>query len=168
MLRYLVVNDKRVSKEFVAAKVGKDTDLVAVIVDERGRVAKPSAETIKAADRELINFSYEFSPIESVLHTDDKSGLMILRLVTEIGGDAVLMRKHLLDAVYFRIGKYYILPSSIHEVLCARCSDMEAGNVTAASLKEMVQNINVTTVYPGERLSDHVYVYDGYVLRIAA
>lgn len=168
MLRYLVVNDKRVGQEFVAAKVGKDTDLVAVIVDEHGRVAKPSAETIKAADRELINFDYEFSPIESVLHADDKSGLMILRLVTEIGGDAVLMRKHLLDAVYFRIGKFYILPSSIHEVLCEPWSYMEANNVTAASLKEMVQNINETTVEPAERLSDHVYIYDGYVLRIAA
>ena len=62
MLRYLVVNDKRVGQEFVAAKVGKDTDLVAVIVDEHGRVAKPSAETIKAADMSLVLLSQCYMP----------------------------------------------------------------------------------------------------------
>ena len=53
-------------------------------------------------------------------------------------------------------GGYYILPSSIHEVLLY--PDM--GGSAAGDLTEMVININETQVAPEERLANSVYHYD--------
>lgn len=53
-------------------------------------------------------------------------------------------------------GDYFILPSSIHEVLLLR----DDGNMDYRALEAMVREINVTQVAPEERLSDQVYHYD--------
>lgn len=53
-------------------------------------------------------------------------------------------------------GSMAILPSSVHEVIAVPVSD----RADAASLEEMVQEINATQVQPEEVLSDRVYYYD--------
>ena len=59
---------------------------------------------------------------------------------------------------------YYVLPSSVHEVVIVPYCD----NITAAELDEMVRDINLTQVSEEEVLSDHAYLYDvkaGYLKR---
>ncbi|XBX04753.1 DUF5688 family protein [Enterocloster clostridioformis] len=59
--------------------------------------------------------------------------------------------------------EFYILPSSIHEVLIlpkSQADDVE-------ELKEMVSSINKDEVEPKERLSDNIYEFDGHSLKIA-
>lgn len=53
-------------------------------------------------------------------------------------------------------GDFFVIPSSIHEVLFLR--KLEA--VTAADLDEIVHGVNATELKPNEVLSDHVYQYD--------
>ncbi len=53
-------------------------------------------------------------------------------------------------------GDYYVLPSSIHEVLLVR----DNGEMTAKDLEAMVREVNATQVAPEEQLTDHVYHYD--------
>lgn len=53
-------------------------------------------------------------------------------------------------------GDYYVLPSSIHEVLLVR----DNGEMTAKTLEAMVREVNATQVSPEEQLTDHVYHYD--------
>lgn len=53
-------------------------------------------------------------------------------------------------------GSYFILPSSIHEVITIP----DDGKITYEELKEMVTEINHAQVSPGERLTDEVYYYD--------
>lgn len=53
-------------------------------------------------------------------------------------------------------GNFYILPSSIHEVILL---PENAGN-SVPELQEMVESINVSDVSPEERLSNQVYHYD--------
>ena len=48
---------------------------------------------------------------------------------------------------------FFILPSSIHEVLAVRRS----ARLSIAELKKLVQNVNQQEVVPEERLSNHVY-----------
>ena len=53
---------------------------------------------------------------------------------------------------------FYILPSSIHELLVI---PMETDNkLTRFSFTEMVQEVNANEVRPEERLSDHCYYYN--------
>ena len=55
-----------------------------------------------------------------------------------------------------RISEYFILPSSVHEVLIVPKNDQ----MDLKTLESMVQDVNATQVSPEERLSDHVYAYD--------
>ena len=53
-------------------------------------------------------------------------------------------------------GDFYILPSSVHELLVIpRDAGMEI-----SELEKMVCEVNATQVSVEERLSDHVYAYD--------
>lgn len=66
----------------------------------------------------------------------------------------------LLDAYFltcrFGMRNFYILPSSIHEVILVPDGD----EWTAEELSHMVRDVNQGQVDPEERLSNHVYYYD--------
>lgn len=53
-------------------------------------------------------------------------------------------------------GDFYVLPSSVHEVLLVA----DDGSMELGYLEEMVRSVNETEVSPAERLSDNVYHYD--------
>ncbi|WP_270913728.1 DUF5688 family protein [Allofournierella sp. CML151] len=53
-------------------------------------------------------------------------------------------------------GDFYVLPSSVHEVLLVA----DDGSMELGYLEEMVRGVNETEVSPAERLSDNVYHYD--------
>ena len=51
---------------------------------------------------------------------------------------------------------YYILPSSVHEVIIVPYSEI----LVCSKLDEMVREINITQVEEEDVLSNHVYLYD--------
>ena len=53
-------------------------------------------------------------------------------------------------------GNFYVLPSSVHEVLLLP----ETGTIRSQELLQMVTEVNATVVSPEERLTDNVYHYD--------
>ena len=53
-------------------------------------------------------------------------------------------------------GDFYVLPSSIHEVLFIA----DDGSMELSHLEEMVRSINEAEVAPADRLSDNVFHYD--------
>lgn len=59
-------------------------------------------------------------------------------------------------------GSFYILPSSIHEVILALADPDDLADLNGATkyLKDIVQTVNRTQVAPEEKLSDSVYYYD--------
>ena len=59
-------------------------------------------------------------------------------------------------------GDFYILPSSIHEVLAIR----DTGEFQSKELENMVKEVNESCVLPEEVLSDHVYHYSEGLDRI--
>lgn len=61
-------------------------------------------------------------------------------------------------------GDFYILPSSIHEVILVP----ESFGLEPERMAEMVKEINQTGVAPEEVLSDSVYYFDGEEIRIVA
>lgn len=54
-------------------------------------------------------------------------------------------------------GSFFILPSSIHELLFLR----DDGDITRQELASMVRSVNASEVNPAEQLSNNVYHYDG-------
>lgn len=67
----------------------------------------------------------------------------------------------LLKNIWTNIGDFFILPSSIHEVIViADCEDVEA-----KELAELVQSVNADSVAPADKLVDSVYRFDGIAVR---
>ena len=73
-----------------------------------------------------------------------------------VHGAAVLMYPGFLKAVSERIGSFYILPSSVHEILLIPEQDAPK----AEDLNLMVYSVNRAEVIPEERLSDIAYHFD--------
>lgn len=72
-------------------------------------------------------------------------------------GANCLLHKEFLEEVAAKLGGgYYILPSSIHEVLFVAMSE----GFTPDTLREIVRDVNAQEVRPEDQLSDNVYVYD--------
>lgn len=79
-------------------------------------------------------------------------------------GAAVMANPTVLDYAHdYLEGDFYILPSSIHEVLLVP-ADL---GITIPELETMVSEVNEEEVELKDRLSDRVYKYDGRKLMIA-
>lgn len=74
------------------------------------------------------------------------------------GASTILKKENLEKMASVLGGAFYVLPSSIHEVICVPVSDVEPDN-TALDLAMMVREVNRESVSPDDLLSDTVYVY---------
>lgn len=105
--------------------------------------------------------------VENLLAGDDcpRDGMYVLSNKLRNYGAACIAYPHVLEMIGGILGTdYYVLPSSVHEVVIVPYCD----NITAAELDEMVRDINLTQVADEEVLSDHAYLYDvkaGYLKR---
>lgn len=78
-------------------------------------------------------------------------------------GAAGMMRQDLMERFAEQAGgSFYILPSSIHDLILLSDDD----SVSAECLKEMVKEVNKSTVAREEWLSEDVYYYDYYKRQI--
>lgn len=86
------------------------------------------------------------------------SPLVIVTNECTMHGAAALFYPGVLDRLVEKMhGNFYILPSSIHEVLVLPEGECE---VPVSELKAMVTEINATQVDPEEQLSDSIYFYN--------
>ena len=74
-----------------------------------------------------------------------------------INGASVILYPDMLREIAAKLGgDFYVLPSSIHEVLVVSASE----DIDEKSLKKMVEDINRNYLLPDEYLSDNVYKYN--------
>ena len=71
-------------------------------------------------------------------------------------GAGVLGNTKIMDSIREQMGDFYIIPSSIHEIIAV---PMSLGT-TPDDLVEMVHQVNASEVAPSDQLSDEVYIYD--------
>ncbi|HJA13156.1 MAG TPA: hypothetical protein H9799_09490 [Candidatus Mediterraneibacter merdipullorum] len=95
---------------------------------------------------------------ENLLVRDDfkRDGLYVLSNRLRSNGAACIAYPHILEMIGNILqSDYYVLPSSVHEVVITPCHR----EVTAPELDEMVRDINETQVAEEEVLSDHAYLF---------
>ncbi len=83
--------------------------------------------------------------------------MFVLTNTQKVHGAAQILNRNVMGRIISQIEtkEFYILPSSIHEVLIIPSTpDMDV-----SMLESMVREVNQTQVSPEERLSDNVYVY---------
>ena len=75
----------------------------------------------------------------------------------KVQGASVLAYQNFMDDAAEKLGgDFYILPSSIHEILLVK----DNGQFDRAALEQMVKEVNATQVAPEDKLTDSVYHYN--------
>ena len=119
----------------------------------------------KTAAEKLENEEFTIMDLEDIVMREfgtefqsDRSGaLYILTNKGALNGAAAMLRTDILTSFAESIGRnFYILPSSIHELILLP----DRGNYQVEELQEMVRTVNLTTVAEEERLSDDIYYFN--------
>lgn len=83
--------------------------------------------------------------------------LFVATVPDKTHGASVLAYQNFMDQAAERVGgDFYILPSSIHEILLVP----DNGKMNLKELEAMVKDVNATQVAPADKLTDSVYHYD--------
>ena len=83
--------------------------------------------------------------------------MFVATVPDKIHGAGVIAYQDFMDQAAERAGgDFFILPSSIHELLIIP----DNGNMGFEQLQDMVREVNETQVAPEEKLTDSVYHYD--------
>ena len=88
----------------------------------------------------------------SALFTD---GLYVATCHSSCGAGCMFYPEFMDQAAEKMRGDFYVIPSSIHEVLL-----LPDGGFTAKELDAMVRTVNANEIEPKERLSEYVYHYE--------
>lgn len=83
-------------------------------------------------------------------------GMYVLSNDSKAFGAVAILDSETMDTIRNDVGDFYILPSSVHEVLIVPKRE----GIELSDLEAMVKEVNATQVAPNEVLSDHVYEYD--------
>lgn len=113
-----------------------------------------------------ILLPYQFCPMRKLLREicpyavdegeEEEESLYVLSNKLRSFGAASMLYEGILEKVGQKLGEnYYILPSSIHEVIVVP----ESKSPVKQDLEEMVREINETQVEEEEVLSDRVYYF---------
>ena len=86
--------------------------------------------------------------------------LLVVSNKLRVKGASVISYQNTLKTLYEDIvkGTFYVLPSSVHEVLVFPSS---RGAENDMQLNDMVQTVNATEVAADDVLSNHAYFFDG-------
>lgn len=95
------------------------------------------------------------NPCDNIIQADDIM-FVLTNSLRSLGASCILYENTLLHIGNFLKENYYILPSSIHEIIIIP----ESQAPCRETLNEMIIEVNETQVEPEEVLSDHVYYYD--------
>lgn len=95
--------------------------------------------------------------------SDTDSHLYVLTNKEQINGANALVCPEVLQNIYKEFGEpYYVLPSSTHELILAK----DSSGLTQDELRQMVQQVNVSSVTPDVLLSYNLFHYDGRKLSV--
>ena len=128
------------------------------------RIMAPEVSSLGAMMEELIEKDlFMMSPEEremlqeSIRESAQMPSFFVVTNHQKINGAGALFYLEMLDNLGKVFGQnYFILPSSIHEMLVLP----DNGEISADELRAMVTEVNATQVAPAERLTNNVYHYD--------
>lgn len=118
-------------------------------------VAKRAISEMEAGKRSISADELAPGMIPEVAPEDEQ--MFVATVPDKIHGAGVIAYPNFMEDAAERMGgDFFVLPSSIHEVLLVK----DNGQMTAKELENMVKEVNATQVEPADQLTDHVYHYD--------
>lgn len=169
-------------KAYLVKKENDESGATILIKDELMKKTDISFNELKtSAERNIENKVFYIEDIENTMisllsgaknnkikispsmeRIDDLSNLYVVTVKDMIRGSNVLLREDILRDITVAFGKtFYILPSSLHEILVCPCDE----RMNVEMLKDMVRETNATQVDKSEWLSNNIYYFDGNKLK---
>ncbi|SNU06673.1 hypothetical protein SAMN06297422_10722 [Lachnospiraceae bacterium] len=104
----------------------------------------------------LEDMDCEDDSLSEMLLPEEDEKMFVISNTRGINGASMILDEEFMNSVCDVVGdSFYILPSSIHEVLAVKDEEL----MDVMDMAAMVYEINRMQVSPEERLSDHVYRY---------
>ena len=116
----------------------------------------PSGMLRAYANQNIKDASYLFEDVAKSAGFPVSLGIYVLTNIENVHGAYEMLNPIALEAVREKIGDFYILPSSINELIVV---PKESGD-RPEGLREIVRTINAEEVKPEEQLSDSIYEYN--------
>ncbi len=76
-------------------------------------------------------------------------------------GAKMLFRNDILEDFYKEHGPFYIIPSSVHELLLVPDDVNDAFHISPDDIKDLIKTVNSEEVAPGDKLSDNLFRFSG-------
>ena len=122
---------------------------VSNMMEIMGEIISHSADNV---DPDVVDAFFEMDSV----YEDNMMPMFVATNIKKVNGSGVILYDGLLRTFAEKIGgDFYILPSSVHEVILVPAN----GDMDARYLIQMVKEVNATEVSPDEVLSDNVYMY---------
>ena len=139
------------------------------LLQKWGKTFSEVLEVAKASTAEVAVYKPMFEMIKSMVPVEDFDDMLnrndpMSVLTTQDGqnGASLIANKEILNRIHDTKGDYYIIPSSIHEVIIVPCSF-----ASADMLRPMISEVNDSVVSPEEVLSNDLFKYDGKKVSVA-
>ncbi|MHB8130434.1 MAG: DUF5688 family protein [Mobilitalea sp.] len=132
-----------------------ESELKSLALENTLRMYPPTFRSMMEVIEEMMHGS----PVESGIIARElpEDNMYVLSNTSGINGATSLFYPKLQEQIADSLGSnYYVLPSSIHEVLIVP----DNGKMSQQELAAMVKEINETQVAPNEVLTNNVYHYD--------
>ena len=135
-------------------------DMAGITREEAFEIAEQrTREGIKVCnmtDMEFLLDGFDFKPIEELeINEDEEPIMLILTNDNQYNGASAIVFNDVLEQIREKLDSdYYIIPSSVHEVLIVR-----AYNANTNDINKMIEDVNETQVDPRDRLVNHFYIY---------
>ena len=127
----------------------RDKGRVSNMMEIMGEIISHSADNV---DPDVVDAFFEMDSV----YEDNMMPMFVATNIKKVNGAGVILYDGLLRTFAEKIGgDFYILPSSVHEVILVPAN----GDMDARYLIQMVKEVNATEVSPDEVLSDNVYMY---------
>ena len=132
-----------------AQKNQKDQIVFKSMIDTLCEIMIPGYNQMSETEKEEAAAEFCLAPAG-----DSGPAMNVISNKTTVNGAAAILDTDTLDKIEEKLGKFIIIPSSIHECI------LVTGAVTVSDIEQMIQEVNQTQVDPLEQLSDHAYAYD--------
>lgn len=125
-------------------------------------------ELFEKAYSNMRNMGYQFNSMDTFIPGlfdgfDEEEKMYVLTNKTRQFAACLIMSDEALTLIYRKFNKpYYIIPSSIHELIILVYQE----DLKVDDLKEMIKVVNQTVVPEEDFLSDSLYFYDGFKVKI--
>ena len=132
-----------------------------VSFEELDAAAKKNTEKESLMVKNIADVLLEGAEKMSIVNTKEiemvkeRPAFLVVSNGNNLFGARVILRDNLLSGLAKKLGgDFYILPSSVHEVMVAPVDEYEDW-----FLKDLVKEANKTSVYTKDKLSDNIYRY---------